>query len=57
MRERQEMDSLKDLLSKIYKNEENDKWLMSASDKEIKAVAANMESGVHVASPVFAGER
>jgi len=50
-----EMHQIKDLISKIYKSEEVDKWLKKASDKEVTALAEQLKTGVRFATPVFDG--
>jgi DNA-directed RNA polymerase subunit beta len=50
-----EMHTLKDLISKIYKNEDCDKWLKKATDANVKALAEQLKTGVRFATPVFDG--
>jgi DNA-directed RNA polymerase subunit beta len=55
METRKEIDSLKDLISKIYKSDETENWLKKASDKEVKHLAKQLETGVRFSTPVFDG--
>jgi len=52
---KKEVDSLKDLISKIYKSDDVDAWLKKASDKEVTRVGKQLETGVRFATPVFDG--
>ena len=54
---KKEIDSLKDLISKIYKTDEVDQWLKHASDKEVLRVGKEFETGVRFATPVFDGAK
>ncbi len=54
---KKEVDSLRDLISKIYKEEGVDKWLKKASDKEVLRVGKQLENGVRFATPVFDGAK
>jgi len=57
MQNKKEVDSLKDLISKIYKDEDVDKWLKKASDKEVLRVGKQLETGVRFSTPVFDGAK
>ncbi|MBP9674538.1 MAG: DNA-directed RNA polymerase subunit beta [Bacteriovoracaceae bacterium] len=47
---------LRDLLSRIYKDdEEAQKWLKKATDKEVREASEQLQHGVRFASPVFNG--
>jgi DNA-directed RNA polymerase subunit beta len=55
LEQQMEMHKLKDLISKIYKSEDVDKWLKKASDAQVKVVAEQLQTGVRFATPVFDG--
>jgi DNA-directed RNA polymerase subunit beta len=55
LEEQYEMHKLKDLISKIYKTEGVDNWLKKASDKQVKDLAIQLQSGVRFATPAFDG--
>ncbi|MDH4466943.1 MAG: DNA-directed RNA polymerase subunit beta [Bacteriovoracaceae bacterium] len=46
---------IKDLLSRIYKDEEMDKWLKKATNKEVFDLSENLATGIRFATPVFDG--
>ncbi|MCY4643760.1 MAG: DNA-directed RNA polymerase subunit beta [Bacteriovoracales bacterium] len=53
--EQREMHKLKDLIYNIYKTDGVKEWLKKASDKQVRAVAQQMSSGVRFSTPVFDG--
>ncbi|NUM89483.1 MAG: DNA-directed RNA polymerase subunit beta, partial [Bdellovibrionales bacterium] len=46
-------DALRKMLKQIYSSPEVDKYLSSASDSELRRIAASLGDGVRVATPVF----
>jgi DNA-directed RNA polymerase subunit beta len=50
-----EIHKVKDLISRIYKDESVDKWLKKASDKDVLALAKQLQTGIRFATPVFDG--
>jgi DNA-directed RNA polymerase subunit beta len=53
--QRREIDSLKDLISKIYKRPEVDEWLKKASDAQVKTLCDDLKTGIRFATPAFDG--
>lgn len=50
-----EANKIRDLISKIYKTANVDKWLKKASDKEVFDLAETLKTGVRFSTPVFDG--
>jgi DNA-directed RNA polymerase subunit beta len=55
LEEQADIHRIKDLISKIYKSPETDAWLKKASDKAIKELAEQLQTGVRFSTPVFDG--
>ena len=55
MEEQMELNRIKDLISKIYKNPDCDTWLKKASDQQVRELAEKLQTGVRFASPTFDG--
>ena len=53
--EQAEMHRVKDLIYNIYKTDAVKEWLQKASDKQVRAEAQQLSSGVRFATPVFDG--
>ncbi len=57
LEEKYEADRLRDLISKIYKSEETDKWLKKASDAKVKQLAEKLQTGIRFSTPAFDGAK
>ncbi|MBL7664205.1 MAG: DNA-directed RNA polymerase subunit beta [Bacteriovoracaceae bacterium] len=55
LEEKVEINRLKDLISKIYKDKNVDAWLKKATDSQVKDLSENLQTGVRFATPVFDG--
>jgi DNA-directed RNA polymerase subunit beta len=55
MEEQMELNRIKDLISKIYKNPDCDAWLKKASDAQVRDLAEKLQTGVRFSSPTFDG--
>jgi DNA-directed RNA polymerase subunit beta len=55
MEQQMELNRIKDLISKIYKNPDCDAWLKKASDDQVRELAEKLQTGVRFASPTFDG--
>jgi DNA-directed RNA polymerase subunit beta len=55
LEEQADIHRIKDLISKIYKSPETDAWLKKASDKAVKELAEQLQTGVRFSTPVFDG--
>ena len=55
LEKRFEIDKLKDLIYGIYPKDEVKSWLQKASDKQVKALADQLSTGVRFSTPAFDG--
>ncbi len=55
LEEQYEMHKIKDFIYAIYKTPEVEAWLKKASDKEVRRVAEQLQSGVRFSTPAFDG--
>lgn len=57
LEEKYEMDKLRDLIARIYKTEEVEKWLKKASDAKVKKLAEQLQTGIRFSTPAFDGAK
>jgi DNA-directed RNA polymerase subunit beta len=55
MEEQMDLNRIKDLISKIYKNPDCDTWLKKAPDAQVRELAEKLQTGVRFSSPTFDG--